>query len=86
MLDATAAALSFVEDRQREDLDQDQMLLFALVCAVEVIGEAASKVARICVPRYQLFSGDQLVHPEQPEDQPSMRVSSQIGVARSAGS
>jgi len=44
MLDATAAALSFVENRQREDLDQDQMLLFALVRAIEVIGEAASKV------------------------------------------
>ena len=27
-----------------------------------------------------------LVRPEQPEDQPSMRVSSQIGVAQSAGS
>ena len=41
MLDATAAALSFVENRQREDLDRDAMLLFALVRAVEVIGEAA---------------------------------------------
>ncbi len=45
MLDATAAALSFVENRQREDLDRDAMLLFALVRAVEVIGEAAGRVS-----------------------------------------
>jgi hypothetical protein len=31
-------------------------------------------------------AGPSLVRPEQPEDQPSMRVSSQIGVAQSAGS
>ena len=45
MLDATNAALRFVEGKRREDLDRDEMLLFALVRAVEVIGEAAGKVS-----------------------------------------
>jgi len=30
--------------RERSDLDSDEMLLFALVRAVEIVGEAASKV------------------------------------------
>jgi len=45
MQDATASALRFVSGRSRQDLDSDEMLLFALVRAVEVIGEAASKVS-----------------------------------------
>jgi len=45
MVDAMAAALRFVEGRKRGDLDADQMLVFALVRAVEVIGEAASKLS-----------------------------------------
>lgn len=45
MHDATASALRFVDGRTRQDLDSDEMLLFALVRAVEVIGEAANKVS-----------------------------------------
>jgi uncharacterized protein with HEPN domain len=45
MHDATASALRFVDGRRRQDLDSDEMLLFALVRAVEVIGEAANKVS-----------------------------------------
>jgi uncharacterized protein with HEPN domain len=45
MLDAAKDAMSFAAGRRREDLDQDRMLTFALVRAVEVIGEAASKVS-----------------------------------------
>lgn len=45
MLDAVTAASRFVEERTRSDLDADQMLVFALVRAVEVIGEAASKIS-----------------------------------------
>lgn len=44
MIEAAETAQQFVEGRQRSDLDADQMLLFALIRAVEVIGEAASKV------------------------------------------
>lgn len=44
MIDAAEAALRFIDGRERADLDRDEMLCFALVRAVEVIGEAASKV------------------------------------------
>lgn len=44
MIDAAESALRFINGRQRADLEQDEMLSFALVRAVEVIGEAASKV------------------------------------------
>lgn len=44
MIDAAESALRFINRRQRADLEQDEMLSFALVRAVEVIGEAASKV------------------------------------------
>lgn len=45
MLEAGEAALGFIAGRSREDLDSDRMLLFALVRALEVLGEAASKVS-----------------------------------------
>ena len=44
MIEATQTALNFVAGRQRADLDADQMLLFAVVRAIEVIGEAASRI------------------------------------------
>lgn len=44
MIDAAQAVSRFVARRTRADLDQDQMLLFAVVHAVQVLGEAASKV------------------------------------------
>jgi uncharacterized protein with HEPN domain len=44
MADALDAAMRFVEGRQRADLDTNEMLLFALVRAIEIVGEAASKV------------------------------------------
>ncbi len=44
MLDAAELARRFIAGRARSDLDTDDMLLFALVRAVEVIGEAASRV------------------------------------------
>ncbi len=43
--DALKAAIKFIHGRGRSDLDQDEMLLFALVRAVEIAGEAASKVS-----------------------------------------
>lgn len=45
MIDAGESALSFIANRERIDLDQDKMLLFAVVRAIEVIGEAAGKVS-----------------------------------------
>jgi uncharacterized protein with HEPN domain len=39
--DAVEKVYDFVRDRRKSDLDGDAMLLFALVRAIEVIGEAA---------------------------------------------
>jgi uncharacterized protein with HEPN domain len=45
MIEAAEDALGFVAGRARADLDSDRMLLFALVRAVEIVGEAASKMS-----------------------------------------
>jgi len=45
MIEAAESALRFISGRVRQDLETDQMLLFAVVRAVEIIGEAASKVS-----------------------------------------
>ena len=53
MIEAAEAVQSFIADRRRADLDSDRMLLFALVRAIEIIGEAASKLgpeARAAMP------------------------------------
>ncbi len=53
MIEAAETALEFVSGRKREDLDSDRMLLFALVRAIEIIGEAAgqlSETARAAAP------------------------------------
>jgi uncharacterized protein with HEPN domain len=43
MIEGAEAVQSFVAGRRRNDLDSDRMLLFALVRAIEIIGEAALK-------------------------------------------
>jgi uncharacterized protein with HEPN domain len=45
MIEAAETACNFVSDRARADLDTDQMLVFAVVRAIEIVGEAASKVS-----------------------------------------
>jgi uncharacterized protein with HEPN domain len=45
MIEAAETACQFVSGRRRDDLDTDQMLVFALVRAIEIVGEAASKVS-----------------------------------------
>jgi uncharacterized protein with HEPN domain len=45
MIDAAEAVAQFVAGRNREDLDRDRMLLFALVHAIEILGEAANKIS-----------------------------------------
>lgn len=44
MLDAAHQAQAFVHGRARADLDHDRQLAFALVKAVEIIGEAGTQV------------------------------------------
>lgn len=45
MADAIEAVATFIQGRSRSDLSADRMLVFALVRAVEIVGEAASKVS-----------------------------------------
>ncbi|HWD58831.1 MAG TPA: hypothetical protein VG308_11155 [Stellaceae bacterium] len=42
--DSRNTALDFVRGRERADLDTDRLLVFALTRALEIVGEAASKV------------------------------------------
>ena len=45
MLDAGKDALQFAHGRERTHLESDRMLALALIKALEIIGEAASKVS-----------------------------------------
>ncbi len=45
MIEAAETALEFVSGRQRADLDSDPMLRFALVRAIEIMGEAAGQLS-----------------------------------------
>ncbi|MBV9861938.1 MAG: DUF86 domain-containing protein [Alphaproteobacteria bacterium] len=45
IVEALNSAFRFIEGRQRNDLDRDTMLLFALVRTIEIAGEAARRVS-----------------------------------------
>jgi len=45
MVEAVQAAQQFMTGRDRAALDQDEMLLFAVVRALEIMGEAATRVS-----------------------------------------
>ena len=45
MIEACESVQRFIQGRQRHDFESDQMLLFAVVRAIEVLGEAAGKVS-----------------------------------------
>lgn len=45
MLDAATKARLFVQNQDREDLENDEMLALALVRLLEILGEAAARVS-----------------------------------------
>jgi hypothetical protein len=45
MIEAGESVQRFISNRRRWDLESDQILLFAVVRAIEVLGEAATKVS-----------------------------------------
>lgn len=45
MIDAAEHALTFIQGRNRKDLEGDAMLRLALTRAVEIVGEAAAQVS-----------------------------------------
>ena len=48
MLDAAKEAMSFAQNKTRNDLDTDRMLTLSLVQSILIIGEAASRVTKEC--------------------------------------
>lgn len=46
IINACESLFRFTLDRKREDLDSDEMFSFAVVRAVKIIGEAASKITK----------------------------------------
>jgi uncharacterized protein with HEPN domain len=50
MLDHAREAYTLVQNKSRADLDADRLLNLALVRLLEIIGEAASRIARKIVP------------------------------------
>lgn len=50
--DSAKEALSFVNNRARQDLDDDRMLSLALVRLIEIMGEAANNVSEPCQVKY----------------------------------
>lgn len=57
MIDAAETVAQFMSGRQRADLDTDRMLLFAVVRAIEVVGEAAGKVTEETGGMRRIFHG-----------------------------
>ena len=47
MLDNAQRAIKFASGKQRNDLDSDEMLAFAIVRCLEIVGEAASQVSSV---------------------------------------
>jgi uncharacterized protein with HEPN domain len=46
MVDALNKAIGFTKGRSRADLDTDAMLAFALMQAVQIVGEAANNISQ----------------------------------------
>ena len=57
MRDAANAAMAFAKGRSRADLDTDLMLQFAVLRALELIGEAASKLPTRLMPPTRPYRG-----------------------------
>jgi len=45
MIEACETVAAFIDRRDQRDLDGDRMLLFAVVRALEIVGEAASRMS-----------------------------------------
>lgn len=45
MIEAAETAMAFADGRLRNEMETDRQLLFAITRAIEIIGEAASKVS-----------------------------------------
>lgn len=61
MLDSTKAILSFIEGKNREDLDTDRLLLSGILRELEIIGEAAGKISSETQNRFPEIPWKQMI-------------------------
>lgn len=59
--DAVTSAISFMDNKTREDLERQQMLSFAVVRCLEIIGEAANRVSDEVQQKYPLIPWREVV-------------------------
>lgn len=52
MIDAAAEAISFIEGKSREELNDNRMLVLSIIKDVEIIGEAALKLTSTTKEKY----------------------------------
>ena len=52
MRDAALEAIGFMRDRDASDLAEDRMLQFAVIRAIEIVGEAATHVSESTITEY----------------------------------
>ncbi len=46
MLEAAQASLEFGKNKERKELERDRMLCFAVIRALEIVGEAAANISK----------------------------------------
>lgn len=46
MLEAAQMSLQFIKGKKRKELESDRMLCFAIIRALEIVGEAASQISK----------------------------------------
>lgn len=52
MLEAAQTSIQFIKGRKRKELESDRMLCFAVIRALEIVGEAASQVSTSFQSKY----------------------------------
>jgi uncharacterized protein with HEPN domain len=61
MLDYSRKAVAMIGGRAREELDRDEMLSLALTRAVEIIGEAATRVSQSSQQRHRQIPWPEII-------------------------
>jgi uncharacterized protein with HEPN domain len=61
MLDSTNAILSFIEGKNRENLDTERLLLSGILRELEILGEAAGKVSQQTQYRFPEIPWKQMI-------------------------
>lgn len=62
MIEASRDALSFINDKTRQDLDDNKMLRLSLVRCIEIIGEAASKLSVDCQSEFPAIQWKNIIN------------------------